>query len=369
LTLAEKTARALGPLFEAAGYQRGETDVLQPADVFLDFAGEDMRRRLFLTEGTGGEMLCLRPEFTIPLSRSYLDSQAALPANFYAIGKVFRQRAGESGEFVQVDVERFGHPDTDVVDAECLSLALDTLAACGAPAPGTVRIGDLALLNAMLDGLAISPSARRRLKRRIAQGETLDGLSATQQDVTPLAAMLAELGAADDRRATLLVETILETAGSQPFGDRGSTEIAERLRRIALGDQPVIEPEALDILTRYLAIADEPDAAVDAIAALAQQHGLDLGGALEDASNRIGFMAAHGVDLADLSFEAGFLRGLDYYTGFIFEVPGTVAGKPVIGGGRYDSLMRRLGAASDIPAIGFALWPERVPGGLSGVLA
>jgi ATP phosphoribosyltransferase regulatory subunit len=363
VTLAEKTAHALAPLFDAAGFLRGETDVLQPANVFLDFAGEDMRRRLFMTEGANGEALCLRPEFTIPLSRAYLADDAALPANYYAIGKVFRQRPGENGEFVQVDVERFGHLDTDLVDAECLALALETLAACHAPAPERVKTGDLAILNALLDGLEISASARRRLKRRIARGEALEGLSASRHAATPLAGMLAEMGAADEKRATMLVETILETAGSEPFGDRGSAEIAERLRRIADGDRPVIEASKLAILEDYLAIADEPDAAVDAIAALASKHGLQLGAALENASNRIGFMASHNIELSDLRFETGFLRGLDYYTGFIFEVPGAVAGKPLIGGGRYDSLMRRLGAAEDIPAIGFALWPERLDGG------
>ncbi len=40
--------------------------VIQPADQFLDMAGEDLRRRIFLTENENGESLCLRPEFTIP---------------------------------------------------------------------------------------------------------------------------------------------------------------------------------------------------------------------------------------------------------------------------------------------------------------
>jgi len=57
------------------------------------------------------------------------------------------------------------------------------------------------------------------------------------------------------------------------------------------------------------------------------------------------------------------VRDLDYYTGFVFEAvdaanPGA---RPAVGGGRYDGLARRLGATADVPAIGAAVWVERLP--------
>lgn len=45
-----------------------DTPVIQPAEPFLDMAGEDLRRRIFMTENERGESLCLRPEFTIPVT-------------------------------------------------------------------------------------------------------------------------------------------------------------------------------------------------------------------------------------------------------------------------------------------------------------
>ena len=70
-------------LFNAAGHMLVSPPILQPADIFLDLTGEDIRRRLFLTNGTDGVDLCLRPDFTIPVCRHHLARpDADLPASY-----------------------------------------------------------------------------------------------------------------------------------------------------------------------------------------------------------------------------------------------------------------------------------------------
>src|SRR5690606_40214552 len=59
-------------LFAARGTNAVDVPVLQPADPFLDMAGEDLRRRIFLTESETGASLCLRPEFTIPVCLDHI---------------------------------------------------------------------------------------------------------------------------------------------------------------------------------------------------------------------------------------------------------------------------------------------------------
>ena len=68
-----------------------------------------------------------------------------------------------------------------------------------------------------------------------------------------------------------------------------------------------------------------------------------------------------------ISFAASFGRGMDYYTGFVFELldPG-LSPKPVVAGGRYDDLMTRLGSQTPIPAVGFSIWIDRLSGSLAG---
>jgi ATP phosphoribosyltransferase regulatory subunit len=70
-------------------------------------------------------------------------------------------------------------------------------------------------------------------------------------------------------------------------------------------------------------------------------------------------MAARGIDVRKTRFSTSFGRGLDYYTGFEFELHKSGNGiEPLVAGGRYDGLMTQLGSASPIPAVGFSVWVE-----------
>ena len=150
--------------FTAAGFHRAEPAILQPASVFLDLSGEDIRGRMFLTSDPTGAELCLRPEFTIPVCLDYLASaQAGAPTGFSYLGPVFRYRQGASSETVQVGVESFGRIDREAADAEILTM---TLEACGADgALLATRIGDAGLFNAMLEALDLGPAWLRRVRR------------------------------------------------------------------------------------------------------------------------------------------------------------------------------------------------------------
>ena len=85
-----------------------EVAVLQPADPFLDMAGEDLRRRIFLTESETGETLCLRPEFTIPVCLDHIRSRSDTPRRYAYLGEVFRQRRQGGNEFLQAGIEDLG---------------------------------------------------------------------------------------------------------------------------------------------------------------------------------------------------------------------------------------------------------------------
>jgi ATP phosphoribosyltransferase regulatory subunit len=70
-------------------------------------------------------------------------------------------------------------------------------------------------------------------------------------------------------------------------------------------------------------------------------------------------MAARGIDLKQTRFSTAFGRGLDYYTGFEFELHHRGNGtEPLVAGGRYDGLMTQLGSPSPIPAVGFSIWVD-----------
>ncbi|MEP4420436.1 MAG: ATP phosphoribosyltransferase regulatory subunit, partial [Nitratireductor sp.] len=69
-------AEDISAVFAERGAAMVEVAMLQPAEPFLDMAGEDLRRRIYLTESETGETLCLRPEFTIPVCLDHIESRA-----------------------------------------------------------------------------------------------------------------------------------------------------------------------------------------------------------------------------------------------------------------------------------------------------
>jgi ATP phosphoribosyltransferase regulatory subunit len=356
-----EATNALIALFEREGYARTEPPVLQPADVFIDLSGEDIRRRMFVTQDQSGAELCLRPEYTIPVCLKHLAEQGTAASAYSYGGPVFRFRTGETGEFLQAGIESIGRLDASAADAEILGLALEGLDQLGLP-DCRVRLGDMGLLNALIDALNVSPAAKRRVIRAIVSGQGLGSLMESDGQGTPEhAGLLAAIEGQAPQAAKAFVEDILSIAGIARVGGRSAGEIAERfLARAA--NRSGLSDEARQVLDRYLAIQGDPDSAGAAIRALVNDSGLDLGFALDALEERTGFMAARGLEVSVFAFSATFARNLDYYTGFIFEVqsPGRTDGKPVVGGGRYDRLLQHLGSQSPVPAVGCSFWLDRV---------
>jgi ATP phosphoribosyltransferase regulatory subunit len=356
-------------LFARDGYARVEPPVLQPADVFLDLSGEEMRRRLFVTEGADGQELCLRPEYTIPVCRQYLAQHdvGAMAAFSYA-GAVFRLRSGETGEFAQAGIESIGRTDAEAADAEVLSLAIEAAALMGLTTP-SISIGDMDILDRLVDQLGLDASTKRRLTRRIVRGKGLPKFDAAPARAAADASdnysgLLAAINGKNEKAAHAFVEDVLAIAGISRVGGRTAGEIAERFLRRAARRSGAIGDEARAVLERYLAINGDPDTVALAVRGLATEAKLDLDQVVDAFEARTGFMAARDINVGELVFSASFARNLDYYTGFIFEMTDRrYPGRPVAGGGRYDGLISRLGASRPIPAVGCSLWLERFDGG------
>src|SRR4029079_14697096 len=100
---------------------------------------------------------------------------------------------------------------------------------------------------------------------------------------------------------------------------------------------------AIAVLKRFLSIAGNPDDAVTELRALTTDAKLDLSAAVDQFESRVGFMAARGIDVKQTRFSTAFGRGLDYYTGFEFELHHRGnGGEPLVAGSRYDGLVDPL---------------------------
>jgi ATP phosphoribosyltransferase regulatory subunit len=362
-------AEALVASFVRAGYAQVAPPILQPAEPFLDLSGEDIRKRMFLTSDPAGLELCLRPDLTIPVSRDYLASAlAGKAASLCYLGKVFRHRENATAEFVQAGIESFGRSDRAAADAEMLALGLEATTHYGIDTP-EIRMGDVGLFAALIAALDLAPAWKRRLikdfNRKASLAQDLDQLDqlalAAAGEPPEYQGVLTALAGSDPKAAHALVTDLLSIAGIQAVGGRSVAEIADRfLEQAALGGSVRLPRETRAMIERFLAVRGDPDEAAAELRALATDAKLSLASALDLFEIRTGFLAARGVDVRSIRFSTAFGRGLDYYTGFVFELHDTRAFGQLVAGGRYDGLLTRLGAAEPIPAVGFAAWIERL---------
>jgi len=362
-------ADALLQTFARAGYTHARPSILQPAEPFLDLSGEDIRKSLYLTTDATGEELCLRPDLTIPVARDYLASaRAGAATGFYYLGPVFRYRGGQASEFNQAGVESFGRQDRAAADAEMLALGLEAAAAFGIK-DVDIRTGDVALFAALIDALDLYPVWKRRLikdfNRKVSLAQDLQRLTLdTGKTRNEYEGVLAALAGSDRKAALALVTDLMSIAGTSNVGGRTVSEIADRFLEQSTLKGGALPRDALNLIERFLGIAGEPGDAAKQLRALASDAKLNLSVAIDQFESRTAFMVKRDIDTKAIRFSTAFGRGLDYYTGFEFELHRKGNGaEPLVGGGRYDGLLTRLGAREPIPAVGFSIWIEALSQG------
>ncbi len=344
----------------------GEIDVpiLQPADPFLDMAGEDLRRRIFLTESETGETLCLRPEWTIPVCLDHIARRAGTPRRYSYCGEVFRQRREGAVEFMQAGIEDLG--DTNIAQADARSVA-DAHALLADVLPGHalgVTLGDQAVFAAVLAELGLPRGWQKRLLRAFGAPDllasALDDLSHPGERGLLGQGVGAQIAQSDAATVATLLRGEMEAAGFSPTAGRTPEEIARRLLEKAELASLHLPPAELRALKVFLAVRVTLERAVDALHAFARGAGISLDNALEDFAARADALAEHGLPTNGIRYDAAFGRPLDYYTGMVFEITAAGGDRPLVGGGRYDRLLTLLGAADPIPGVGFSVWLDRI---------
>jgi ATP phosphoribosyltransferase regulatory subunit len=291
--------RLLG-LFASWGYQEVVTPTFEYYEVLAPAMEPLLRDRLYRFIDDHGQIMLLRPDMTTPIARlvsSRLKDQP-LPQRFCYVTNVFRRddQAGQQREYYQAGVELLGAASPEA-DAEALCLAAEALRLAGI---GTFRlvVGQVEVLSGILAG---------------------SGLSETEQDLAKKALSRKDLVAWEQ-----LVNTARLTSAGQ--------EIVAALPYLHGG---------IEILDRVAGWIASPRA----------REGLDGLRRVWQLLAACGFQAELYIDLT-------MLRGLDYYTGIVFEGYAPGVGYPLCGGGRYDDLLSKLGFPC--PATGFALGIEQI---------
>lgn len=382
--VALQTARdAIEATLRRYAYAAIDPPILESSSPFLNRSGEDIRRQMYIFPDPGGREVCLRPELTIPVCRAYLrqlqsaaDPREKSPqreARLSYFGPAFTYESTSDGrhrQFYQAGAEFIGAQSRESADAEILAAALDALRAAGLKET-SVQIGDVEIRNAFIDQLPISERSKTRIRRITLrnQKDTRIGPavstpeSAAVEPANEFGELAALLASVEPGKAKLLIAEVFALADVRHVGGRTPEEIVERLiGRTAQQAEP-ISAELIQGVISLLNIQAAPEAAFKAIREHFRRFRIAaIEPVLERCEKRLRYLNAYGQNRAAIQFNVGLRRGLEYYTGFLFEIFSENLAQigHVCGGGRYDNLLEGLGANGSIPAVGFGIGLDRL---------
>jgi histidyl-tRNA synthetase len=298
----ENVTRELARLY---GYEEVITPIVESYELLAAKAGEEIRQRMYVFEDLGGRKVALRPEFTASIARlmaTTLRNQPK-PLRLFCFGSLYRYDEPQFGrfrEFWQSNYELVGSAKPEA-DAEILLLTTDLMERLGFK-NYTLKIGHIGILRGVFAEEGIQEEQQNRLLQLIDKQQFEDALKTVQEYKA-------------SQKCLKTLKEIFETKG------KDTTEVIKKAQKI-VKDYEQAE-NSLENLRQIIELIKESK------------------------------------EKGDIYVDVGFARGLEYYTGAIYEVLVPELQISVGGGGRYDKLVELFGG-EPTPAVGVAHGIDRL---------
>jgi len=300
-------------VYESYGFVPLKTPALERFSILSGKYGEEGDKLMYKFEDQGGREVALRYDHTVPLARVVTQHRDKLPMPYkrYTVGEVWRgerPQAGRYREFTQFDADIVGS-QSSMADAEIIAVTSDSMAALGADS--LIRVNNRRILDALVEAAGITSPKDAHL-----------------------------FMAAIDK---------VEKIGAQKALEEISTEHGQKAVALA-ADYLGVQGESMNKLHALARLMSESEAMNEGI---------------ENLKTVFELLGAAGYSENQVVFDQAIARGLDYYTGIIFEtsLKGAEGLGSVCSGGRYDNLVKDLGGP-DLPAVGTSIGVDRLFDGL-----
>lgn len=308
--LFEKIRQKLEETYRSFGFYPIDTPILERSEILLAKTGGDTEKQIYRFS-KGDTDMAMRFDLTVPLAKYVAKnySELTFPFKRYQIGKVYRGERAQQGrfrEFYQADIDIIGDGDLSVLnDAEVPSIMYQVFTGLGLK-DFTIRLNNRKILNGLFELLGLEECSVDVMR-------VIDKLE--KIGVENVRAELAELGVSEEACGQLL--NLLTFAG-------GNAEILEKLEAFA-----------------------------------GRCEKFDIG--LQELREVVYYMEQFGVPQENYHVDLTIARGLDYYTGTVYET--TFNRHPEIGsicsGGRYDNLAEFY-TKKKLPGVGMSIGLTRL---------
>ena len=307
----ERMAELLRRTYSLYGFTPLDTPIIEASEVLLAKAGGETEKQIYRFN-KGDTDLSLRFDLTVPLAKYVALHYAELsfPFRRFQIGKVYRGERAQRGrfrEFYQADIDVIGDGKLDITnEAEIPAIIYQTFTALGL----------------------------QRFQIRVNNRKVLNGF-------------YAMLGLTEKSGEIMRIVDKLDKIGADKVG-------------AMLRDEAGLEQDAVDEILKFISITGSNKDVLSALEEYRGRHELFSAG-LDELNTVVKYLSAFGVPEDHFAVDLTIARGLDYYTGTVYET--FMTDHPEIGsicsGGRYDNLAEYY-TDKQLPGVGISIGLTRL---------
>ena len=337
----KKLSEQIIKTFKNNGFVLSEPDVLLDSEYIIQRSGENFRRSMLTFENEDGKVMCLRPDLTVASCIKYLEKKSK--SKIYYSGQAYRRNNKKKSELVndQLGIEILGSKNQSQDDYKVIKTILNSAEKIKSKKI-EIKVGDISLFNRLINSLDMPERWKLRLIRHFWRPKYFEELLKRLEKNSDIDSVTFDT----DKKRFYEMKKMEQ---DKVIAGRSISEILKRF------DKKIKDPRSFNegkqivkIIRSFLKINCKLSKLDETLLNFAKKNNLKENIFKE-------FKSIQNLKKFNIkvNFITNFGRDIEYYTGIVFEI---FSGKKEIArGGRYDDLLKSLGAKKNIPAVGAAI--------------
>ena len=337
----KKLSEKIIKTFKSNGFALSEPDVLLDSEYIIERSGEKFRSSMVTFEREDGKTMCLRPDLTVASCINFLQKKTS--SKIYYSGQAYRRSSSKGSNFIndQLGIEILGSKNQIQDDFKVISTILSSAKKIKSKNI-QIKVGDISLFKSLINALDMPERWKLRLIRHFWKPTYFEELLKRLENNTDIDAVTFDT----DKKRFYEMKKLSQ---DKIVAGRSISEILKRF------DKKIKDPRSFSdgkqivkIIKSFLKINCKLSKLDEKLLNFAKKNKLKK-------NIFKNFKSIQNLKKLkqEINFITNFGRDIEYYTGIVFEV---FSGKKEIArGGRYDDLLKGLGAKKNIPAVGAAI--------------
>jgi ATP phosphoribosyltransferase regulatory subunit len=339
----KKLSEQIIKTFKKNGFVLSEPDVLLDSEYIIQRSGENFRRSMLTFENEDGKVMCLRPDLTVASCIKFLEKKSKSKSKIYYSGQAYRRTNKKGSDLVkdQLGIEILGSHDQVQDDFKVINTILNSAKKLKSKKI-QIKVSDICLFKKLIHSLDMPERWKLRLTKHFWRPKYFEELLERLEENSDIDPVAFDT---DKKRFYEMKKMDQEKV----IAGRSIAEILKKFDKKIKDPRSFTEGKKIvKIIRLFLKINCKLAHLDEKLLDFAKKNNLK-----KNIFNELQSIQNLKKLNQDVVFIANFGRNIEYYTGIVFEI---FSGKKEIArGGRYDDLLKSLGAMKNIPAVGAAI--------------